>query len=314
MDVEVVTDKMPTGGLGIGGHHRLDMGQKICLGPRGASIRSHDLSCYHISTDNEGACAMANILEFASLHFPWSQRQSRMFALKGLHTGQFIRAHCAFSLFGQLWSLPIDLTDHRNGCFSLRISRRGQPIADQMRLEIPFFNTRAAWRAEILGRIPRRITSSAISCPVQWLIGRSFGCSQARAMILHICSAVISEGLPGRWTSVSRSRISSSSSETACKPIQRIRQLRTVSTLTPTILAIWLLFLPSAAARIIRPRCATCCGVLCRRTSASSSFCSCSLNVNASGLGPCMLSVLLCSAGPILLQNYFSRNVLEVIA
>jgi hypothetical protein len=35
-------------------------------------------------------------------------------------------------------------------------------------------------------------------------------------------------------------------------------QLRNVSTLTPSSLAIWLLFFPSAAARIIRPRCANC--------------------------------------------------------
>ena len=59
MNVEVITDKMPTGGLGIGGHHRLDTSQKICFGPRGSSTGSHHLSGDHISTDNEGACAMA---------------------------------------------------------------------------------------------------------------------------------------------------------------------------------------------------------------------------------------------------------------
>jgi hypothetical protein len=37
MNVEVVTDKMPPCGLGISGHHCLDMGQKICFGPRGGS-------------------------------------------------------------------------------------------------------------------------------------------------------------------------------------------------------------------------------------------------------------------------------------
>lgn len=53
-----------------------------------------------------------------------------------------------------------------------------------MRLQIPFFKMRAAWRAEIVGRMPRRMTSSAISRPVQWLMGRSFGCSHAIATSL----------------------------------------------------------------------------------------------------------------------------------
>src|SRR5947209_2385378 len=311
MDVEVVTDKMPTGHVGIGSHHRLDMDQKIGLGPRGSCIGSHYLSCDHISTDDEGARPMANVLKFASLHFSGSQRQSWVFAFQCLDSGQFIGAHRPFSLFDQVASLSIDLADLPNDFFAMRINWWGQPIADQMRFEIPFFNTRAACRGEICSTMPRAITSSAISRPVHWLIGRSFGCSQASATIWQVCSAVMWDGFPGRGISSRRSLTESSSCDTACKPIQRVRQLRTVSTQTFSSLAIWLLFLPSAAARIIRPRRAICWGVLCRRTSAPSSFCSCSLNVNASGLGPRMLSVLLCSSGPILLQNYFSRNVLE---
>src|SRR5436190_23859035 len=111
MDVEVVTDKMPTGRLGIGGNHGLDMGQKVSLGARGSSRGSHNLSCYHISTDNEGACAMTNVLEFASLHFSGRQRQSWVLAFKCLDPGQLISAHRPFSLFGQVWGLLIDVTD-----------------------------------------------------------------------------------------------------------------------------------------------------------------------------------------------------------
>jgi hypothetical protein len=77
----------------------------------------------------------------------------------------------------------IDRADDSDGCFEMGILWRGEPIADQMRLEIPFFNRRAACRGEICAMIPRAITSSAISLPVQWLIGRSLGCSQANANI-----------------------------------------------------------------------------------------------------------------------------------
>src|SRR5205823_1380738 len=92
----------------------------------------------------EGAGAVANVLKLASLHFSGGQRQSWMLARECLDPGQFIRAHRPFALFGQLWSLPIDLADRPNGFFFLRIGRRGQPRADEMRLEIPLFNTRVA--------------------------------------------------------------------------------------------------------------------------------------------------------------------------
>jgi hypothetical protein len=183
MNVEVVTDKMPAGGLGIGGHDRLHMGQKILLRPRGSSVGSHDLSAHHISTEDEGTGAVAGIFKLASLHFSGSQRQSGVLTLQGLDPGEFIRADRSFALFGQLWSLSIDLTDRPDGFFFLRVRRRSQPVADQMRLESVFFNKRAACRGEICLTIPRAITSSAISCPVQWLMGRSLGCSQASAII-----------------------------------------------------------------------------------------------------------------------------------
>src|SRR6266567_1394152 len=290
MDVEIITDNMPTHSLLVGGNDRLDMCQKIFLRARGACIGSHNLSRHHITTDNEGAGAVAKVLKLASLHFSGGQRQSWMLALQCLDPGQFIRAHRPFALFGQRFRLPIDLADCPNGFFFLRIRRRGQPIADQMRFEIPLFNTRAACRGEISLRIPRRITSSAISRPVHWLIGRSFGCSHAKATIWHVCSALISDGRPGRGTSVRRSLTDSSERGTACKPIQRMRQLRTVSTLTLSSLAISALLFPSAAARSRCPRFASCCGVLCRRTSSSRSFRSSPLNVNSAGFGPFCIS------------------------
>src|SRR5205823_14963358 len=69
------------------------------------------------------------------------------------------------------------------------------------------------------------------------------------ATIWHVCWALISEGRPERGTSVRRSLTEISSRGTACKPIQRMRQLRTVSTLAPSSLAISAFLFPSAAAR-----------------------------------------------------------------
>jgi len=136
--------------------------------------------------------------------------------------------------------------------------------------------------------MPRRITSSASSRPVHWLMGRSLGCSQASACTWQTCSAVICDGRPGRGTSARRSATDRSSGAMPCNPSQRVRQARTVSTLMPNSRAIWLLFLPASAAKIIRPRKASCWLVLGRRTKRSKSFRSRSLKLNGSGLGPRM--------------------------
>src|SRR2546421_11942477 len=58
MDVEIITDKVPTHSLWIGGHHRLDMRQEIFLGPPGSATGRDDLSADHIPTQDEGAGAM----------------------------------------------------------------------------------------------------------------------------------------------------------------------------------------------------------------------------------------------------------------
>ena len=89
-----------------------------------------------------------------------------MLALQGLDACQLIGTDRAFSLLSQLGSLLIDLADGSDGGFALRSSWGSEPIVNQMRLEIPLFNTRPACRGEISLTIPRRITSSAISRPV----------------------------------------------------------------------------------------------------------------------------------------------------
>src|SRR6266699_3866977 len=289
------------------------MGQEIGLGTSWSAERRHDLSGDDIAAHNESARAMADIFKLTPLDFARNQRQTGMFAFECLDPGQFIRTEGSFALLSQAGSLFIQPTHAFDRFLPLWIVRWRQPVADQVRLEIPFFNNRAAWRGEICSTMPRAITSSAISRPVQWLIGRSLGCSQASATIWQVCSAVIWEGFPGRCISSDPAPTERSSSGTPCKPVQRVRQLRTVSTLTSRSLAIWLVFLPEAAARIIRPRRASCWGVLCRRTSASSSFCSFSFNVKTCGFGPRILFLLLRSADPILLQKYFRRSVLVIL-
>src|SRR6266566_8176629 len=286
------------------------MGQEIGLCARGASGRGQQLARDDIAAQEKAARAMTDILELAPLHFTGSQRQSWMLALQRLHASQLVSAHAHFALLCQLWGLLIQATDGFDRFLLVRILRRGQPIADQMRLEIVFFNNRAACRGEICATMPRRMTSSAISRPVHWLIGRSFGCSQAMATIWQVCSAVIWACRPGRGTSQRRSFTGKSSKEAACKPIQRMRHMRTVSTQMPNSRAICELFLSSAAARMMRPRRASCWGVPCRRTSASTSVRSVSLKVSRSGLGPRMLRFLLLVCDLIILQTYFSRNVL----
>src|SRR5438105_2548854 len=136
------------------------MSQKICLSACGTTERSHDLSADDISTQDKGASPMPKIFKFAPFDFSRSQGQTWVFAFQGLDSRQFIGTHRAFSLFGSLWSLLIDLAGRHNGFLALRISRWGKPIADQMRLEIPFFNNREACRGEMCSIIPRRRTSS----------------------------------------------------------------------------------------------------------------------------------------------------------
>ena len=96
---------------------------------------------------------------------------------------------------------------------------------------------------------------------------------------------------------------------------QRVRQARTVSTLRPRWRAIWLLFLPALASKMMRPLSATCWALPCRRTIRSNSFRSISLKLNGSGFGPRItgFASFLSLLKPSILQNYFRLNVLAVI-
>ena len=136
---------------------------------------------------------MPDIFKLASFDLARQHGQPRMFAFQGLHPGHFIGAHHRFAVLAQFGSFLINRIDVFHFFIKPFIWLRGQPVADQVWLDPPFFNSRAACRAEIVSTMPRCIISSAISRLVHWLIGRPAfsGFSHAIATIWQVCSAVI---------------------------------------------------------------------------------------------------------------------------
>jgi hypothetical protein len=98
------------------------MSQKIFLGTAGTAKRSNDLSADDISTDDEGARAMAKILKYATFDLTREQGQSWMLAFQGLHARQFIGTQDTFSLRSSRRRLLVHLTDCHDTFFPLRIS------------------------------------------------------------------------------------------------------------------------------------------------------------------------------------------------
>ena len=175
MDVQIVHHQVPASRRWVSGDHSLDMGQEIRLGPPLSTRRRDDPAAYYVPTEDERGCPMADVLELAPLDLARRQRQIRVLAFQGLHARQFVRAYDPFASRRQRRrGLLIDLTDI--GDFGVEpiiaLIRRRQPVADQMRFEIPLLSNRPAWRAEIVSQMPRRSISSAISLPVHWLMGR----------------------------------------------------------------------------------------------------------------------------------------------
>ena len=138
--------------------------------------------------------------------------------------------------------------------------------------------------------MPRRMTSSASSRALHWLIGRSdaAGCSQATAMIWQTCSGVIRAGAPGLGASASRAATRSSASGTGWNWHQRARHWRAVPTSTPSVRATALVLSPAAASSTIRARSASCCPVVCARASRSSAARSSPLSTISGAFGPGM--------------------------
>src|SRR5436305_231431 len=105
MDVEVITDKMPTRDLRISGDDGLGMRQKIILSARGPTGGGQDLTCYHITAHDHRARPMAEIFKLSPFDFVRSQRQSRVLAFQGLDSCQFVWTHRVLTLLGQSWGV-----------------------------------------------------------------------------------------------------------------------------------------------------------------------------------------------------------------
>jgi hypothetical protein len=241
--VEVVDDEVPARGGGVGRHHARDVGEEVGLGARRAARWGDDLPGDHVPTDDEGAGAVPDVLELAPLDLAGGGRQPRVLALQRLDAGQLVGAHHALPPRGQRWRGVVEPAHIGHLLAEALVGGRGQPVADAVGLEIPLWSSRAAWRGEIAGRMPRATISSATSRPVHWLIGRPVapGASQASATIRQVCSAVIRAGAPLRGASASRSSTLRSASARGCKPSQRPRHRRTASTSTPRARATWAL-------------------------------------------------------------------------
>src|SRR3989442_6432716 len=132
-----------------------------------------------------------------------------MFTLHRLYPSQLIRADGAFSAPGPLGSCRVESTSLDNFLVALRIWDGREKVSEAVRLKPPFFSSRAACRGEMCSTMPRAITSSAISRPVHWLIGRPafLGFSHANAAIWQRCSTVIVGFTPGHGASCKRSLI-----------------------------------------------------------------------------------------------------------
>src|SRR5215208_1675171 len=287
--VEVVGDDVPAGGGRVGGDDGLQIGQEVGLGAGRPGVRGEQPAGGDVAAEDERAGAVADVLELAPLDLARGERQAGVLALERLDAGQLVGADAPLAALGEGGRIAIEGADIGDFGVELGIGRRrGQPVADQVRSEIPLFNRRAAWRGEIVSTMPRRTISAANSVVLHWLIGRpdALGASQASATIRATCSGVIRAGVPERGASASRAATLRSASAAPPKLSQRRRQRRAVSGSSVNCRAISLLFRPSAASSTIRARSASCCPVLWRRTKPSNSPRSSAVRSTDGGLGP----------------------------
>lgn len=135
MRVQVVGDDVPACSGRVGRDHALEMGQEVGFGASRADRWGDDPAADHIAREDEGAGAMPDVLELAPLDFPGDERQAGMLALQGLDPGHLVGTDRAFSARGAGRRLMVDRIDLSDLRPQLLIGRRGQPVADEMRLE-----------------------------------------------------------------------------------------------------------------------------------------------------------------------------------
>src|SRR5262245_44877260 len=208
MGVEVVGDDVPAGGGRVGGDDRLDMGQEVGLGPGRAGVRGEHPAGGDVAAQDERAGAVADVLELAPLDLARDERQAGVLTFERLDAGQLVGAHGALAAVGEGGGVVVQGADVSHLGVELLVGgRRRQPVPDPVRLEVPLFRRRAAWRGEIVSTMPRRTISAANSVVLHWLTGRpdALGASQANATIRATCSGVIRAGVPDLGASPSRS-------------------------------------------------------------------------------------------------------------
>jgi hypothetical protein len=74
MDVELITDNMPTRDLLISRNDRLHMSQEVFLSTCRSAKGGQHLSRHHIAAENKAEGAMPLVLEFSPLDVTWGQR------------------------------------------------------------------------------------------------------------------------------------------------------------------------------------------------------------------------------------------------
>src|SRR5688572_23325139 len=169
--IEVVHHHVPTRGLGVRRHQGLNMGQKVCLCTSGTTRGHQNLTAHHIARDDKRPGSMPNVFKLPTLHLPWSQWQSRVFALQSLYAGQFVRTADTLASGGQYWSLLIERADVVHLDIKILFPTRGQPLRVGLRLKFPFFPSLPDCRVEISSTFHRATPPPPTSLPVLCLMG-----------------------------------------------------------------------------------------------------------------------------------------------
>ena len=151
VDVEVVDDEVPAAAR-RGRSRRVrwmwaTKSASVRVGPCG---RGDDLAGDDVAVEDEGAGAVADVLELAPLDLARGQRQAGVLALQGLHAGQLVGADHPLARAPPA-PAPPGRARRRRPTFASNsgVGRRGQPVADAVRLESPLLSSRAAWRGEM---------------------------------------------------------------------------------------------------------------------------------------------------------------------
>jgi hypothetical protein len=133
--VQIVGDDVPARGARVCRDHPSEVSQEIGLSPGRADRWSDDLATDDIAREDEGAGAVANVLELAPFDLAGDEREPGMLALQGLDPGHLVRTHGPLPLLGAAQRPVVDRIDLGDLRPQLLIGRRSQPVADEMRLE-----------------------------------------------------------------------------------------------------------------------------------------------------------------------------------